>query len=57
MAYNIIVSPRVQNKIENAIDYYLLYSVDAPKRFIEAYETLMLHGRITPYKTENVTKK
>ncbi len=44
MAYKIIVSPRVQKEIENAIDYYALYSVDAPVNFImalkEAYATL-----------------
>jgi toxin ParE1/3/4 len=44
MAYKIIVSPRAQKEIENAIDYYALYSVDAPVNFIavlkEAYETL-----------------
>lgn len=44
MAYKIIVSPRAQKEIENAIDYYALYSTDAPANFIavlkEAYETL-----------------
>jgi hypothetical protein len=33
MAYKIIVSPRAQKEIENAIDYYALYSIDAPIRF------------------------
>jgi plasmid stabilization system protein ParE len=44
MAYKIIVSPRAQKEIENAIDYYALYSVDAPANFIvslkETYITL-----------------
>ena len=44
MACKIIVSPRTQKEIENAIDYYALYSVDAPINFIlalkEAYGTL-----------------
>jgi plasmid stabilization system protein ParE len=44
MAYKIIVSARAQKEIENAIDYYALYSVDAPVNFIavlkEAYGTL-----------------
>lgn len=44
MAYKIIVSPRSQKEIDNAIDYYALYSVDAPINFIaalkEAYSTL-----------------
>lgn len=34
MAYRIIVSPRAQKEIENAIDYYALYSSNAPKSFI-----------------------
>jgi len=44
MAYKIIVSPRAQKEIENAIDYYALYSTDAPVNFIaglkEAYASL-----------------
>ena len=46
MAYKIIVSPRAQKEIENAIDYYLLNSVEAPKNFIKflgsCYEILEL---------------
>ncbi|BAU53370.1 type II toxin-antitoxin system RelE/ParE family toxin [Mucilaginibacter gotjawali] len=34
MAYSIIVSPRAQKEIENAIEYYALYSIDAPLNFI-----------------------
>lgn len=44
MGYKIIVSPRAQKEIENAIEYYALYSVDAPVNFIavlkDAYATL-----------------
>jgi len=44
MAYKILVSPLAQKEIENAIDYYALYSSDAPVNFIaflkEAYATL-----------------
>ena len=44
MAYKIIVSPRAQKEIENAIDYYALYSFSAPKSFIsmlsDSYNTL-----------------
>ena len=29
MAYKVIVSPRAQKEIENAIDYYALYSSNA----------------------------
>jgi toxin ParE1/3/4 len=34
MAYKLIVSPRAQKEIENAIDYYLLGNTEAPKKFI-----------------------
>ncbi len=34
MAYKIIVSPRAQMEIENAIDYYAMYSSNAPLSFI-----------------------
>lgn len=34
MAYRVIVSPRAQREIENAIDFYTMYSVDAPAAFI-----------------------
>lgn len=34
MGYNIIVSPRAQKEIENAVEYYALYSVDAPLNFV-----------------------
>jgi plasmid stabilization system protein ParE len=44
MAYKIIVSPRALKEIENAVDYYALYSSDAPANFIfmlkEAFSTL-----------------
>lgn len=36
MAYSIIVSPRAQQEIENAIDYYILYSKNAPSNFVTA---------------------
>ncbi len=44
MAFKIIVSPRAQKEIENAIDYYALYSSLAPSNFVavlkDAYSTL-----------------
>lgn len=44
MAYKVIISPRAQKEIENAIDYYALYSSNAPLNFItslqDAYSTL-----------------
>ncbi len=33
MAYKIIVSPRAQNEIEEAVDYYSRNSIDAPEHF------------------------
>ena len=47
MVYKIIVSPLAQKEIENAIDYYALYSTDAPLNFIsvlkEAYSILEIN--------------
>lgn len=44
MGYKVIVSPRAQKEIENAIDFYALYSGDAPINFIttlkKSYVTL-----------------
>lgn len=44
MAYKVIVSPRAQKEIENAIDYYALYSSKAPLNFVislqDAYSAL-----------------
>lgn len=44
MVYKIFVSPRAQKELENAIEYYALYSTDAPINFIaslkETYATL-----------------
>lgn len=34
MVYKIIVSPRAQNEICKAIDFYAKHSVDAPNNFI-----------------------
>lgn len=39
MAYKIIVSPRAQKEIENAIDYYALYSNDAPRNFVSVLKS------------------
>lgn len=34
MVYKIIVSPRAQNEIVKAIDFYAIDSVDAPNNFV-----------------------
>ena len=36
MAYKITVSPWAQKEIENAIEYYALYSADAPRKLVAA---------------------
>lgn len=38
MAYSIRVSPRAQKEIENAVDYYGLYSTTTPLKFIGAVQ-------------------
>jgi toxin ParE1/3/4 len=38
MAYKIIVSTHAKKEIEDAIDYYLLFSKDAPKTFVTNLE-------------------
>jgi plasmid stabilization system protein ParE len=35
MAYEVLVSPRAQNEIEEAIDYYAQFSSKAPSNFIK----------------------
>lgn len=49
MAYKIIVSPRAQKEIGNAIDYYSLYSVDAPRAFITDLEKSYNSLAISPF--------
>lgn len=38
MAYKIIVSPRAQTEIEDAVDYYSRESIKAPKQFVHFLE-------------------
>ncbi len=44
MAYKILVSPRAQQEIENAIEYYIIYGNDLPIKFVaslkSSYNTL-----------------
>jgi toxin ParE1/3/4 len=58
MVYKIIVSPRAQKEIENAIDYYELYSGDAPKKFIfslkNAYNILAVNPYFSKVRYKNV---
>jgi len=47
MNYKIVVSPRAQVEIENAIDFYAMYSANAPASFInsliETYKTIEIN--------------
>ena len=49
MVYKIIISPRAQQEIENAIDYYSIRSSDAPKDFISALNETYAVLSINPY--------
>jgi len=49
MAYKLIVSPRAQKEIENAIDYYALYSSNAPQSFINLLKDAYLALESNPF--------
>lgn len=49
MAYRIIVSSRAHKEIENAIDYYALYSADAPVNFITALKEAYANLETNPF--------
>ena len=49
MAYKVLVSPRAQKEIENAIDYYALYSSNAPLNFITALNSAYNSLEINPF--------
>ena len=49
MAYKLIVSPRAQKEIENAIDFYTWNSSSAPKRFIEHLGTTYIALESNPF--------
>jgi toxin ParE1/3/4 len=51
MAYRIIVSPRAQKEIENAIDYYALYSSGAPRIFVKSLKDTYLSIETNPFYT------
>ena len=48
MAYKIFVSPRAQKEIENALDYYALYSADTPRKFIGALKETYAALELSP---------
>jgi len=49
MAYKTIISTRAQREIENAIDYYALYSTDAAGNFIAVLEEAHTVLRTNPF--------
>jgi len=49
MVYKIIVSPRAQSEIEDAIDYYSVESIAAPKQFIDFLEYAYKSLEISPF--------
>jgi toxin ParE1/3/4 len=51
MAYKILVSPRAQKEIENAIDYYALYSEKAPSKYIQSLKQSYKALSINPFFT------
>ena len=61
MAFKVVVSPRAQQEIENAIDYYAKYSSVAPINFInilnDTYLTLSFNPQfVVVYKNIRVLK-
>jgi hypothetical protein len=51
MDYKIIVSPKAQIEILNAINYYSKYSINAPKNFISQIEKSYKALSTNPYYT------
>ena len=51
MAYSVIVSPRAQMEIENAIDHYAQDSTDAPVLFISALRDTYKVPSVSPFFT------
>ena len=49
MAYKIIVSPRAQTEIEDAVDYYSRESIKAPKQFVHFLEYAYKSLEISPF--------
>lgn len=49
MVYKIIVSPHAQREIEDAIDYYTLHSIIAPRQFIHFLEYAYKSLEISPF--------
>ncbi len=50
MAYKLIVSPRAQQEIDNAINYYSVNSNDAPRKFLKSLTDAYLSLLQNPYK-------
>lgn len=49
MAYNVIISPRTQQEIQNSIEFYTQNSEDAPLKFITELERVYELLTINPF--------
>lgn len=49
MEFNLIVSPRAQRELNNAINYYSGKSLKATKNFIDNLEKSYINLRINPF--------
>jgi toxin ParE1/3/4 len=49
MAYKIIISPRTQKEVENAIDYYSALSDDVPLNFVQSVKETFDSLSINPF--------
>jgi plasmid stabilization system protein ParE len=49
MSYKLIISPRAQQEIENAIEYYSLIEPNLGTKFINALETTYKSIRANPF--------
>ena len=49
MDYKIIISPRAQQEIEDAIDYYIIRSYDAPNDFITSLKETYMVLSVNPH--------
>jgi plasmid stabilization system protein ParE len=49
MAFKILVSPRALIEIEDALDYYCLNSLEAPKQFLKSIQDAYLSLQLNPF--------
>jgi plasmid stabilization system protein ParE len=49
MAYRILVSPRAQKEIEYTINFYALYSINAPSNFFDELTEVYTSIQLNPF--------